>query len=168
MQSRDYILSVRRSTLFLKQNVETKEVNTFHVHQTNIQKLHAFLVLIGCLYFPTPGHGPSPWPHFPGRGPQFVFTSLGSQFVLTGAGRDLYLPALAPNFYLPALASKLHLPVLAPNLYSPALIYNFITIPGPDFAYTNLVSSICICIYGPGLRFVFTGRSLNMHLPYCW
>ena len=61
-----------------------------------------------------------------------------------------------------------NLPVLAPNLYSPALIYNFITIPLPEFAYTNLVSSICICIYGPGLRFVLTGWSLNMHLPYCW
>ena len=37
-------------------------------------------------------------------------------------------------------------PVLAPNLYLPALAYNFITSPGPEFAHTNLVSSICICI----------------------
>ena len=113
MQSHDYILSVRRSTLFLKQNVETKEFNTFHVYQTNIQKYLAFLVLIGCLYFLDPSYGPTPWPHFPTLAP------------------SLYLPALVPNLYLPVLASKLHLSVLAPNLYLPALTYNFITSPGP-------------------------------------
>ena len=87
MQSHDYILSVRRSTLFLKQNAETKEFNTFHVHQTKVQKYLAFLVLIRCLYFPASGHGPSPWPHFPALAP------------------NLYLPALVPNLYLVALAS---------------------------------------------------------------
>ena len=118
MQSRDYLLSVRRSTLFLKQNVETKEVNTFHVHQTNIQTFHAFLVLIGCLYFPTPGHGPSPWPYFLALPPpiciyqpwfpiciyqpwfpiciywcwpQFVFTSACPQFVFTSTGLQIAL-----------------------------------------------------------------------------
>ena len=46
-------------------------------------------------------------------------------------------PALARNFYLPALA---------PNLCFLALANNFITNPGPDFVYTDLVSSICICL----------------------
>ena len=67
-------------------------------------------------------------------------------------------PTLAPNSYVPALM---------PNLYLPALAYNFITSLGPEFAYTNPVSSICICVYGLGLRFVLTVRSLNMSLPYC-
>ena len=42
-------------------------------------------------------------------------------------------------------------PALAPNLYLAVLAYSFITSPGPEFACTNLVSSICICIYSPGL-----------------
>ena len=64
--------------------------------------------------------------YFPIPSPQFVFT---------GAGLNLYLPALAPNLYLPALAC------------------NFITSLRLGFACNNLISSICICIYGPGLRF---------------
>ena len=70
--------------------------------------------------------------------------------------RNLYLPALAPNFYLPALAPNLHLPVLAPNLHLLALAYNFIT--SPEFAYTDHVSTICICIYDTGLQFVLPVR----------
>ena len=66
---------------------------------------------------------------------------------------------MVPNLYLPALA---------PNLYLPALAYNFITSPGPEFTYINLVSSICICIYGPGLRFVLPDRGLDLHWPYYW
>ena len=77
-------------------------------------------------------------------------------------------PALAPNLCLTAQTPNLYLPALAPSLYLPALAYNFITSPGPEFAYTNLVSSICICIYGPGLRFVLPVRGLNLHLPYYW
>ena len=91
--------------------------------------------------------------------PQFVFVGPGPQYVFTGPGPQLYLPVLAPN---------LHLPALAPNLYLPALAYNFISSPGPEFAYTNLVSSICVCIYGSGLRLVLTVRGLNSHLPYYW
>ena len=66
------------------------------------------------------------------------------------------------------MAPSLYLPALAPYLYLPALAYKFITSPGPEFAYTNLVSSICICIYGPGLQFVLPFRGLNLHLPYYW
>ena len=77
-------------------------------------------------------------------------------------------PALALSLYLPALAPNLYLPVLIPNFYLPALAYDFITSPGPEFAYTKLVSSICKCIYGPDLQFVLPVRSLNMHLPYFW
>ena len=89
--------------------------------------------------------------------PQFVFIGPGPQYIFTGPGPQLYLPVLAPN---------LHLPALAPNLYLPALAYNFITSAGPEFTYTNLVSSICACIYGPGLRLVLTAQGLNSHLPY--
>ena len=100
------------------------------------------------LYFPAPALclalAPSPCP-------QFVFTGSYFQFVFTGSGPQLCLPALAANLCLPALV---------PNSYLPALAYNFITSPGPEFAHTNLVSSICICIYGPGLRFVLPVRSL--------
>ena len=123
------------------QNVISDSIIQPSVYIKQIFKKHlAFLVLIGCLYFLAPCHGLSPWLQFPTLAP------------------NSYLPALVPNLYLPALASKLHLLVLA---------YNFITSPGPEFAYTNLVFSICICIYGPGLRFVLTIRNLNMHLPYC-
>ena len=104
-----------------------------------------------------PGSGPDP-------GPQFVFTSPGTQFVFTGAGPNLYLPVLAPNLHLLVLASNLHLQALATNLYLPVLAYNLITSPGPELAYTNLVSSICICIYGPGLQLVLPVQIL----PYCW
>ena len=53
--------------------------------------------------------------------------------------------------WFPALAPNLCLAALAPNLYLAVLAYSFITSPGPEFACTNLVSSICICIYSPGL-----------------
>ena len=46
----------------------------------------AFLVFIGCFYFPAPDYGLSPCPTVPNPGPQFVFTSPGAQFVFTGAG----------------------------------------------------------------------------------
>ena len=58
--------------------------------------------------------------------------------------------------------------VLALNLYLPVLAYNFIASPGPDFAYTDLASSVCICIYDPGPRFVLSVWGLNLHLPYYW
>ena len=61
-------------------------------------------------------------------------------------GPNIYLPALASNFYLPASAPNLCLPALAPSLYLPALSYSFITSKGSEFAYTDLVSSIGICI----------------------
>ena len=79
---------------------------------------------------------------------------------------NLYLLALVPNLCLPALSSNLYLPALDSNLHLPTLAYNFITSPGPEFAYTSLVSSICICIYGHGLRFLLPIRGLNFHLPY--
>ena len=133
------------------QNVISDSIIQPSVYIKQIFKKHlAFLVLIGCLYFLAPSHGLSPWLQFPTLAP------------------NSYLPALVPNLYLPTLASKLYLLVLAPNLYLLDLAYNFITSPGAEFAYTNLVSSICICIYGPGLRFVLTVRSLSMHLPYCY
>ena len=73
---------------------------------------------------------------------------------------------LSPLPRPPALAHNLYLPVLAPNLCFLALANNFITNPGPDLVYIDLVSSICICIYGPGPRFVLLAWDLNLHLPY--
>ena len=60
---------------------------------------------------------------------------------------------LAPDLCLPVLAPNLYLPTLASNLYLRSLAYNFITSLGPEFAYTNLVSS--------GIRFVLPVRGLN-------
>ena len=87
----------------------------------------------GCLYIPAPSPllGPQPW-------------SLA-------LAPNLYLPALAPNLYLSALALTLCLPALALNLYLPALaptlclpqICIYRLSPGPEFAYTDLVSPIC-------------------------
>ena len=104
--------------------------------------------------------------HGPGRRPRLRPLALAPILYLLAP--NLYLLALAPNLYLLALAPNLCLSPLAPNLHLPTLAYNFITSPGSEFAYTNLVSSICICIYGPGLRFVLPVRSLNIHLPYYW
>ena len=100
--------------------------------------------------------------------PNLYLPALAPNLCLLTLAPNLYLPALAPNLYLPALAPNLYLPALAPNLYLPALAYNFITSLGPEFAYSNLLSSICICIYGPGLRFVLPVWDLNLHLPYYW
>ena len=82
-------------------------------------------------------------------------------FVFTDPRPFSWPPALA-------LAPNLHLPGLALNLYLPTLAYNFITSPEPEFGYTNLVSSICICIQSPELQFVLPVRGLNMHLLYYW
>ena len=65
---------------------------------------------------------------------------------------NLYLPALVPYLYLPALGLTLCLPTLTPNLYLPALtptlclpqICIYWLSPGLEFAYTDLVSPICI------------------------
>ena len=73
----------------------------------------------GSLHFPVPGPLPDPWPWPPTLVP------------------NLYLLAMAPNLYLPVLAPNLYLPTLVPTLYLPTLANNFITSPGPDFAYTD-------------------------------
>ena len=95
--------------------------------------------------------------------------------VFPGPRRFARLPALVPNFYLPALAPNLYIPALAPNFYLPALAPNLHYQPWlpiciyrpwpkfayarPEFAYTNLVSSICISIYGPGLQLYYRSRA---------
>ena len=104
----------------------------------------------------------------PGPGPQFVFTDPGSQFVFTGPGPVFVFTGLGHQFVFTGPDPNLCLLALAPNLYLPALAYNFITTTWPEFPYTDLVYPICICIYGPGLRFVLPVRSLNLHLPYYW
>ena len=106
----------------------------------------AFVPPKGCLYFPAaiPLLGLRPWPLSCTYRPWSII---------------LYLPAMAPNLCLPAMA---------PNLHSPALTYNLLPAQGLSFAYNDLVSSICIYIYSPGLRFVLPARGLNLHLPYYW
>ena len=39
---------------------------------------------------------------------------------------------------------------------------------GLSFAYSDLVFLICVCIYGPVLRFALLVRGLNLHLRYYW
>ena len=96
--------------------------------------------------------------------------ALATNLYLPALATNLYLPVLAPNLYLPGLApnfyllarppiciyrpwlSTLCLPTLAPNLYLPALAPT-LCLPQicvyrlslePEFAYTDLVSPICI------------------------
>ena len=113
-----------------------------------------------------PGPLPRSWPSPPVLASQFEFPSPVLNLCLPALAPNLYLPALASNLYLPVLAPNLYLPVLAPNLYLPILAYNFIVSPGSEFAYINLVPSICSCIYSPGLWFVLPVRCLNLHLPH--
>ena len=91
----------------------------------------------------------------------YPFLVFNRAFVFPGPRSFAWPPALVPNMYLLALAPNLYLPALAPNLYLPALANNFITSLGPDFAYTDRFFSICICIYGPGPRFVLMVWGLN-------
>ena len=104
--------------------------------------------------------------YLPALAPNLYLPVLVPNWYLPTRAPKLYLPALAPNLYLPALAVGLYLLALAPKLYLPALAYGFITSPGREFTYTNLVSSVCICIYGPCIRFELPVRGLNLHLLY--
>ena len=58
-------------------------------------------------------------------------------------GPQPWPPALAANLYLPALAPNLYLPTLAPTLCLPQICIYRLS-PMPKFAYTDLVSPICI------------------------
>ena len=69
---------------------------------------------MGCSYFPTLG---------PLLGPRSL--------------------TLAPNLYLPTLAPNLYLPALAPTLCLRQICIYRLS-PMPEFAYTDLVSPICI------------------------
>ena len=87
-----------------------------------------------CLCFPAPGPSPGPRPQPP---------ALASILYLPALASNLYLPALAPTLCLPALEPNLCLPALAPTLcLTQICIYRLD--PGPEFAYTDLVSPICI------------------------
>ena len=110
-----------------------------------------------CISRPTtlylaPGLGPGPRPRHPTLAP------------------NLYLPALAPTLCLPALAANLYLPVLAPNLYLSALtptlcLRHYRLSLMPEFAYTDLVSPVCIC--WPCLRFVRTQAAKLIYPQRC-
>ena len=100
--------------------------------------------------------------------PGFIAGKIKRLFVFPDPRLFAWPTTLALILCLTALAPNLHLLALAPNLYLPALAYIFITSPGPEFAYTNHVSSIYICIYSPDLRFVLPVRGLDLHLPYYW
>ena len=86
--------------------------------------------------FPGPGPllGPRPWLWPPALAPNLYLPALAP---------NLYLPALAPNLYLPALAPTLCLPALDPTLCLPQICIYLLS-PRLEFAYTNLVSPICI------------------------
>ena len=88
--------------------------------------------------FVFPGPWPFTWPPVLALAPGPRLRTLPPALAL-----NLYLPALAPPLCLPALAPNLYLPALAPNLYLPQIcIYRFSLMP--EFAYTYLVSPICI------------------------
>ena len=140
----------------------------FHVVVTQLNKFTMGICIsrppAPCLP-PGPGSqsvflGPGSQFVFTGHGPQFLFTSPGPQFLFTGPN--------FPNLYLPVLAPDLCLPALVPIcIYQPQFTI-LLPVPSPSFAYTDLVCSICVCIYGPGLRFVLSIWDLNLHLPYYW
>ena len=67
----------------------------------------------------------------PSPSPQFLFTGPGPQFAFTGPGPQFTFIGFGLQFY-----------------YQPEL----------EFAYTDHVSAICICIYGTGLQFVLPIR----------
>ena len=67
----------------------------------------------------------------PSPGPQFVFTGPGPQFLFTGPGPQFTFIGFGLQFYYQ---------------------------PEPEFAYTDHVSTICICIYDTGLQFVLPVR----------
>ena len=56
---------------------------------------------------------------------------------------NLYLPALAPTLCLPALVPNFYLPTLAPTLCLPQICIYRLS-PGPECAYTDPVSPVCI------------------------
>ena len=100
--------------------------------------------------FPDPR--PFAWPLAVALAPNLYLLALAPNLYLPAPAPNLYLPALASNLYLPTLAPTLFLPALAPNLYlralAPTLCLPQICIyrlsPGLEFAYTDLVSPICI------------------------
>ena len=133
----------------------------------------------GYLYFPAPalclapdpGSGHRPWPHICIYQPWFLICIYRSwpQICIYQPWPRICIYRPCPpiciyrpcpsNLYLPALAPDLCLPTLAPNLYLPVLVYNI---------NTNLVYSICVCIYDSGLRLVLPVWGLNLHLSYYW
>ena len=64
-------------------------------------------------------------------------------------------------------------PICFYRLWSQICIYrpwSTILLPVQDlsFAYTDLVSSICVFIYDPRLRYIIPVQGLDLHLPYYW
>ena len=84
--------------------------------------------------------------------PNLYLPALALNLYLPALAPNSYLPSLIPNLYLLALVPSLYLPALAPNFYLPALAPTLCLLqiciyqlsPGSEFAYTNLVSPICI------------------------
>ena len=85
---------------------------------------------------------PSPGPQFvfTGPGPQFVFTGPGPQFAFSDPGPQFVFTSPGPQFIFIGFGLQFY--------YQPEL----------EFAYTDHVSAICICIYGTGLQFVLPIR----------
>ena len=112
-------------------------------------------MLHGSLYSPALCLGPNLALTFgPDFGPHPL--PLAPNLYLLTKAPNFCLLVLTPNLYFAALTPYLYLQTLAPNFYLPVLANNFITSPCPDFAYIDLVFSICICIYGPGAQFVLS------------
>ena len=112
----------------------------FAIPTLSPQFVFVFTALIYDLY-------PRPWPCSPALAPNLYLPALAPNLYFPALAPNLCLPALTPNLYLPALVQYLYLPALAPNLYLPdqarnlylpTMAYNFITIPGPEFAIPTL------------------------------
>ena len=85
--------------------------------------------------------GPDPQFVFTVPGPQFVFTVPGPQFVFTVPGPQFVFTGPGPKFVFTGPGPK----ICIYRLWTTILLL----VQGLGFAYTVLVSSICICFYDP-------------------
>ena len=142
----------------------------------------------GYLYFPAPalclapdpGSGHRPWPHICIYQPWFlicIYRSWPQICVYQPWPRIcIYRPCPPICIYRPCPLIYIYRPWPPICVYRPwpqICIYrsqSTILLPARclSFAYTNLVYSICVCIYDPGLRLVLPVWGLNLHLSYYW
>ena len=150
------------SNIYINSHVQKPPCNTCSLNLLPII-YYQTTSLIGYLYFPALATNL----YLQALATNLYLPAMAPNFYLLALALNLYLPALTPNLYLPQICiyglnlawvcicqpclTNLYLPALAPNLYLPALTPNlclpkfvFTGSTRPQFAYTNLVSPICI------------------------